>query len=64
MWRQSPVSADWYTGHLNRLVEALEFAAEGKVRASVQHRRLEQINEIFGALKSGRVRGRIVLDFV
>lgn len=45
------------------LAEALEFAAEGKVRATVQRRRLEDINEIFAELKAGRVRGRIVLDF-
>jgi propanol-preferring alcohol dehydrogenase len=45
------------------LTEALEFAAEGKVCASIQRRRLEEINDVFTELKTGKVRGRIVLDF-
>jgi alcohol dehydrogenase, propanol-preferring len=45
------------------LAEALQFAAEGKVRATVERRRLEEINTVFADLKAGRVRGRIVLEF-
>ncbi|WP_374372973.1 alcohol dehydrogenase AdhP [Dongia sp.] len=45
------------------LAEAIAFAAEGKVRAHIHKKRLEDINEIFADLKAGRVDGRIVLDF-
>ncbi len=44
------------------LAEALAFAAEGKVKAHIHHKRLEDINAIFADLKAGRVDGRIVLD--
>ncbi len=44
------------------LAEAIEFAAEGKVRAHITRRPLESINEIFDDLEKGRVDGRIVLD--
>lgn len=44
------------------LTEALAFAAEGKVKAHIHHKRLEDINTIFADLKAGRVDGRIVLD--
>lgn len=43
------------------LQESLDFAAEGKVRAHIHRDRLENINEIFAALKAGKVDGRIVL---
>ncbi|MCW0234828.1 MAG: alcohol dehydrogenase AdhP [Ferrovibrio sp.] len=49
-------------GGRNDLAEALEFAAEGKVKAHIHHRRLEDINAIFADLKAGKVDGRIVLD--
>lgn len=45
------------------LAEAIAFAAEGKVKAHIHRKRLEDINEIFADLKAGRVDGRIVLDF-
>ncbi|MFN4275085.1 MAG: alcohol dehydrogenase AdhP [Ferrovibrio sp.] len=44
------------------LAEALAFAAEGKVKAHIHHKRLEDINTIFADLKAGKVDGRIVLD--
>jgi propanol-preferring alcohol dehydrogenase len=44
------------------LAEAIEFAAEGKVRATVHKAPLESINEIFADLKAGKVDGRMVLD--
>jgi propanol-preferring alcohol dehydrogenase len=44
------------------LAEALAFAAEGKVRAHIHTAPLESINDIFAALKSGTVDGRMVLD--
>ena len=44
------------------LEEALSFAAEGKVKATIQIESLGQINDIFTRLKKGKVNGRIVLD--
>jgi propanol-preferring alcohol dehydrogenase len=44
------------------LAESLAFAAEGKVRAQVETRSLQQINSIFAELKAGSVQGRIVLS--
>ena len=44
------------------LAEALAFAAEGKVKAHIHRVALEDVNEVFGALKSGQVDGRMVLD--
>lgn len=43
------------------LVEALAFAAEGKVTAQTETRPLTQINAVFSELKAGKVRGRVVL---
>ena len=44
------------------LNEALAFASEGKVAAHINHARLEDVNDVFNALKAGRVDGRMVLD--
>lgn len=44
------------------LAEALEFAAEGKVRAHLHKARLDDINGVFADLRGGRVDGRIVID--
>ncbi len=44
------------------LEEALAFAAEGKVKATIETQPLESINEVFHRLKRGKVNGRIVLD--
>lgn len=44
------------------LAEAIEFAVEGKVKATVTQRPLEDINQVFADLKRGAVDGRIVLD--
>src|SRR4026209_1498607 len=41
--------------------EALAFAAGGKVKATVETHPLDSINEIFERLKTGRVKGRVVL---
>lgn len=50
-------------GNRQDLAEALAFAAEGKVKAHIHHKRLEDINDIFADLKHGTVDGRIVIDF-
>jgi propanol-preferring alcohol dehydrogenase len=44
------------------LAEALAFAAEGKVRATIRRTDLSHINEVFAQLKAGTVDGRIVLN--
>jgi propanol-preferring alcohol dehydrogenase len=44
------------------LEEALAFAADGKVKATIETQPLGAINDIFDRLKKGKVNGRIVLD--
>jgi propanol-preferring alcohol dehydrogenase len=43
------------------LEEALAFAAEGKVRATIETLPLESINDVFTRLRTGQVNGRVVL---
>lgn len=45
------------------LNEALAFAAEGKVHAETKAYGLDAINDIFHALRQGRIEGRAVLTF-
>jgi len=45
------------------LQEALDFASQGKVKATVAAERLENINQIFARMRAGDIQGRIVLDF-
>lgn len=49
-------------GTRNDLTEALQFAAEGKVKPRFAGDRLENINDIFGRMLEGRIEGRIVLQ--
>ncbi|RUT35691.1 alcohol dehydrogenase AdhP [Paenibacillus zeisoli] len=44
------------------LQEALQFASEGKVKANIETRRLEDINEVFTEMQQGEIQGRIVLE--
>jgi propanol-preferring alcohol dehydrogenase len=44
------------------LAEALQFAAEGKVRAHIRRAPLSAVNEALAELRAGRVEGRLVLD--
>jgi alcohol dehydrogenase, propanol-preferring len=44
------------------LKESLEFAAAGKVKATVSTEKLENINDIFARMHKGQIEGRIVLD--
>ncbi len=44
------------------LIEALDFAAAGKVRATVETVRLEDINAAFERMTAGAIEGRVVLD--
>ena len=43
------------------LEEALMFAAEGKVKATIETLPLESINDVFNRLRTGKVNGRVVL---
>jgi alcohol dehydrogenase, propanol-preferring len=43
------------------LEEALAFAGEGKVKATIEILPLESINEVFSRLKKGQLNGRVVL---
>lgn len=45
------------------LQEALIFAAEEKVKATVSIEKLENINTVFTQMRAGNINGRIVLDF-
>ena len=44
------------------LEEALTFAAEGKVKATIEQLPLDSINEVFSRLREGKVNGRVVLN--
>src|SRR5256885_1522472 len=44
------------------LQESLDFAAMGKVKATVSTDRLENINDIFARMHEGKIEGRVVLD--
>ena len=45
------------------LIEALAFAADGRVKATVSTEGLDKINDIFERLEKGGIEGRVVLDF-
>ncbi|MFZ5781811.1 MAG: alcohol dehydrogenase AdhP [Pseudomonadota bacterium] len=45
------------------LQEAIDFAAAGKVKATVETAGLDDINGVFTRMERGDIRGRIVLDF-
>lgn len=44
------------------LQESLDFAADGKVKATIQTGKLEDINAIFDDMRQGNIEGRIVMD--
>ena len=44
------------------LAEALAFAAEGKVKPTIEQQPLECINAVFSRLREGKVNGRVVLN--
>jgi propanol-preferring alcohol dehydrogenase len=43
------------------LAEAIQFAAEGKVKAPIREAPLDNINQIFADLKQGKMDGRMVI---
>jgi propanol-preferring alcohol dehydrogenase len=44
------------------LQESIEFAAAGKVKATIETAKLEDINNIFDRMHKGKIEGRVVLD--
>lgn len=44
------------------LQESLDFAAQGKVKATVTTDSLENINDVFARMHKGEIEGRVVLD--
>ena len=44
------------------LAEAVAFASAGKVRPTIERRRLEDVNEVLQGLREGHIQGRVVLD--
>lgn len=44
------------------LQEAIEFAAQGKVRTNIEVQPLGQINDVFDRMASGKINGRVVLS--
>ena len=46
------------------LQEALDFAGEGKVKATVATEKLDNINDVFQRMIDGKIEGRIVLDMM
>jgi alcohol dehydrogenase, propanol-preferring len=52
-----------FVGTRSDMVEALAFAAAGKVKADIELRPLSSINEVFDRLAHGDVASRVVLEF-
>ena len=44
------------------LQESIDFAARGKVKATIHSARIEEINDVFAKMRKGQIEGRIVLD--
>jgi propanol-preferring alcohol dehydrogenase len=44
------------------LAEAVDFAAAGKVVATIERRQLEDVNSVLDGLRQGHIQGRVVLD--
>lgn len=52
-----------FAGNRRDMAHALEFAADGKVRADIELQPLSAINDVFARLEHGEVPSRVVLDF-
>ena len=44
------------------LQEAIQFAVEGKVKATVTSAKLEDVIDVFEKMKKGQIEGRVVLE--
>jgi alcohol dehydrogenase, propanol-preferring len=49
------------TGTREDMREVLELAAAGRIKCQVETRKLEQVNEVFEDMRSGKITGRVVL---
>ena len=49
-------------GTRSDMKEALAFAAEGKVTASIETAPLDDVNNVLARLRTGKVTGRVVLE--
>ncbi|MGC3874546.1 alcohol dehydrogenase AdhP [Halomonas sp. GXIMD04776] len=49
-------------GTRSDLQESLQFAADGKVKATVSTDKLENINDVFSRMMEGKIEGRVVMD--
>ena len=49
-------------GSRKDLQEAIAFAADGKVKATIEQQPIESINTVFSRLREGKVNGRVVLN--
>jgi propanol-preferring alcohol dehydrogenase len=45
------------------LQEALDFAAEGLVKATIHSDKLDNINQVFEQMRAGKIEGRVVMQF-
>jgi propanol-preferring alcohol dehydrogenase len=52
-----------FVGNRKDMAEALDFAARGEVTADIELQPLTAINDVFTRLATGKVAGRVVLDF-
>jgi propanol-preferring alcohol dehydrogenase len=52
-----------FVGTREDMAECLAFSADGRVKANIELQPLSAINDVFARLKSGKVAGRVVLDF-
>jgi propanol-preferring alcohol dehydrogenase len=52
-----------FVGTREDMVEALNFALDGKVKADIELQPLSAVNDIFARLERGDVAARVVLDF-
>ena len=43
--------------------EAIEFYAAGKIHPTCSRRSLEDINQILGEMKEGKIDGRVVIEY-
>jgi len=52
-----------FVGTRMDMQEALQFAAEGKVKANIEVQPLSNVNDVLNRLHHGKVQARVVLDF-
>jgi propanol-preferring alcohol dehydrogenase len=53
---------DSIVGTRKDLQEAIQFAVEGKVKATVTSAKLEDVNDVFEKMKKVQIEGRVVLE--